>query len=200
MRMADLFGIIDSMIDSHTLFTIVHLLGVVVGMGGAIASDLTFFSSIRDEKISQTEMRFLRLGGKMVWAGLFVIVVSGALLFAERPDRYLASPKFIAKITVVAILIANGIVFHLVHIPRLHRHAGAHFPSSDEFIRNAPLLLASGATSLVSWLGAFVLGALGRVTFPYAQIMAVYFAVLFSGIAAVILLRKRIIPHLRQPQ
>jgi len=165
-------------------------------MGGAIASDSIFFSSIRDEKISDTEMRFLRLGGKMVWLGLGIIVVSGIFLVAVNPWRYLSSQKFLAKMTIVAILIANGILFHLVHIPRLHRHAGTHFPSSDEFMRAVPLLLASGATSVVSWFSTFVLGAVGRLDFSYGTFMAVYFALLAFAIAAVLIFRKRIIPHL----
>lgn len=144
-------------------------------------------------------MRFLRLGGKLVWIGLLVIIASGAFLVAENPGRYLASPKFLAKMTVVAVLVVNGALFHLVHIPRLHRHAGTHFPSSDEFIRRAPLLLASGVTSLVSWFSAFLLGALHRLPYSYPAIMAVYAAVLALGIFTVVVFRKRFIPHLRRP-
>ena len=183
--------------DYHAALTVFHLLGVVIGMGGAFSSDLAFFSSIRDEKISHTEMRFLKLGGKMVWVGLFIIVVSGALLFSENPERYLNSAKFLAKMTIVAIIIANGVVFHLIHIPRLHRHAGHHFPSSDEFMRKAPLLIAGGVISIVSWLGAFILGALGRLPYGYLEFIAVYLAVLLPAVAIAVLLKKKLIPHLR---
>jgi hypothetical protein len=180
-----------------TLATIFHLLGAVIGMGGAFASDLIFFSSIRDEKVSRTEMRFLRLGGKMVWLGLAIIVASGIALVAENPERYLASPKFLAKMTIVAVLIVNGVLFHLVHIPRLERHAGTHFPSSDEFVRNVPILLASGAISTVSWLGAFVLGAAGGLDYPYIVFVGAYLSVLAIAIGAVLFFKKRLIPHLR---
>jgi len=183
--------------DYHTSLTALHLLGVVIGMGGAFSSDLAFFSSIRDEKISKTEMRFLKLGGKMVWIGLFVIVISGALLFTENPEHYLNSSKFLAKITIVAIIIANGVIFHAVHIPRLHRHAGQHFPSSDEFMRKAPFLITSGVISIVSWLSAFFLGILGRSPHDYLEILSVYLAVLLPAAAIAVLLKKKLIPHLR---
>jgi len=183
--------------DQATIFTALHLFGVVVGMGGALVSDAMFFSSIRDEKVSHTEMRFLRLGGITVWIGLVLIILSGILLFSLDPAGYLASGKFLAKMTIVGVIFINGLLFHLIHIPRLHRHAGHHFPSSDEFMRQAPLLIASGIVSIVSWLAAFILGAIGKVALSYFSIMAVYLSVLIMAAAAGILLKRRIVPHLR---
>src|SRR3989344_4267080 len=121
-------------IEAKTIYVILHLLGAVIGMGGAFASDAIFFSSVRDGKISDTEMRFIRLGGRMVWVGLAIIIVSGFLLFSLNTERFLNSSKFMAKMTIVAIIVINGAIFHLVHIPRLHKHAGQHLPSSDEFM------------------------------------------------------------------
>ena len=184
------------MIGYHNILVIFHLLGVVIGMGGAIISDFMFFSSIRDEKISHTEMRFLQLGSKMVWFGLFIIIVSGFLIFYENSEKYLNSSKFLAKMTVVAVIIVNGAVFHAVHIPRLRRHVGAHFPSSDEFIRKAPLLIASGAISMVSWLSALILGVLKSLPYAYFEVMILYFAFVALGIITALLLKKKIIRRL----
>ncbi len=181
--------------DYHIFLVFVHILGAVVGMGGAIMSDLIFLLSIRDEKVSHTEMRFLRLGGRVVWVGLGIIVISGALLFFEHPDRYLESSKFLAKMTIVGILIINGIFFHAVHIPRLHRHIGVHFPSSDEFMRAVPLLLISGTVSVVSWGSALLLGVSRRLSYTYPEIMGVYVLVLLCAIIVALFLRKKIIPH-----
>lgn len=186
------------MIEYHTVLTALHLFGVVVGLGAAFVSDAIFFSSIRDEKVSHTELRFLRLGGRIVSLGLLLIVISGLLLFMQSPAEYLASAKFLAKMTIVAILIANGAVFHLVHIPRFSRHASHHFPSSDEFMRAVPLLLASGVISTVSWLSAFVLGLWRGVPYSYLEIMSVYGAVLFVSSVSVIVLKRRFIPHFRE--
>ncbi|RJP45761.1 hypothetical protein C4587_00395 [Candidatus Parcubacteria bacterium] len=183
-----LFGFVDS----QSLFTLLHLFGVVIGAGGAFASDLIFLSSINDERISPTEMRFLRLGSKMVWGGLFLIAISGIFLFAPDSARYLASSKFLAKMTIVAVIILNGLFFHLSHIPRLHRHVGSHFPSSDEFVRKSSLLTASGVISLVSWSSAVVLGALRDVPFSYGTIMAVYAAALGVGVGIGIVFQGRI--------
>jgi len=179
-------------LDYRTAITIFHLLGVVFGAGGALASDFIFFSSIKDKKISHTEMRFLKLGSKMIWVGLAILVISGALLFATDPDRYLHSGKFLAKMTIVAIIIANGIVFHLVHIPRLHRHAGKYLPSEAEFVRRSPSLIASGAISIISWISALVLGAIRSVPYDYWVIMAFYLGILAFGVLTGFILKKRI--------
>ena len=169
-------------------------MGVVIGMGAAFTSDAIFFSSIRDETISPTELRFLKLGSKIVWLGLSLITISGLLILAEDPVKYLNSAKFLAKITIVFIIIINGTVFHLVHIKRFHRHASTHFPSSDEFMRSVPLLLTSGVVSTTSWLGALILGAWREVPYSYFEIMTVYFVMLLSGITLTLLFNKRFIP------
>lgn len=181
--------------DYGMIFTGLHLLGVVVGMGGAFASDAIFFSSIRDEKVSQTELRFLKLGGRLVWTGLFLIVVSGALLFLQDPEAYLASAKFLSKMTIIAVLVANGTIFHVIHIPRFHRHADHHFPSSDEFMRSVPLLLMGGVVSTTSWLSAFILGLWRGIPYSYAEILSVYAAFLVLGAISTIALKRFFIPH-----
>ena len=183
--------------DYGTILIIFHLLGVVVSMGGAFTSDAIFFSSIRDEKVSNTEVRFLKLGGRMVWIGLALIVISGLLLFATDTERYLDSAKFLAKMTIVAVLILNGLVFHLVHIPRFHRHANQHFPSSDEFMRAIPSLLLSGVISTTSWLSAFTLGMWRGMPYSYIEIMSVYVLILIVIGALVIVLKRKFIPHLK---
>lgn len=165
-------------------------------MGAALMSDFIFFSSIRDEKISNTEMRFLRLGGKVVWIGLALIVISGFILFATDPVRYINSSKFIAKMAVVVVIIVNGAIFHLMHIPHLHRHAGAHFPSSDEFVRKVPFLLTNGAVSIISWSSALILGVLRSLPYSVLEILGVYVVILLLGVTVAISLRKKFIPHL----
>jgi len=161
-------------------------------------SDLMFFSSVRDRRITKTELRFMRIGSLMVWAGLAVLIVSGSSLFAGRPAYYLASPKFLLKMTVVAVIVFNGVVFHRYHIPRMHRHAGHHFPSSDEFMRARPWLLISGAVSFSSWLTAFLLGSLRSIPLTYVQGVLLYAAVLAVAMSGALLLRSRLLPHHRE--
>ncbi len=154
-------------------------------MGGALASDSMFLSALKDLKISKTEMRFLKLGSAMVWVGLIILIISGYLLFALSPDKYLNSDKFLAKMTIVAVILLNGLFLHISLIPRLRRHIEGHLPSSDEFMRKRPYLFTSGAVSLVSWLSALVLGALHKVPWSYGEIIGVYLLMLLvAGLVA----------------
>lgn len=174
---------------------IIHLFGVILGAGGAFASDMMFFSSARDKMFSKTEMRFLKIGSMMVWTGLIILVLSGTGLFLQDTERYLASSKFLVKMTVVAVIFVNGIIFHLWHIPRLRRHMDHHYPSSDEFMRARPWLLASGAVSFTSWVFAFVLGSLRSIPLTYLQGVLLYVAALVAAISTAILIRGRVLPH-----
>ena len=87
--------------EIKVIWTILHLLGVAIGAGGAFASDFIFFQSIKDKKITETEMGFIENSSKMVWLGLFILVASGLGLFMLNPDQYLSSSKFITKMIIV---------------------------------------------------------------------------------------------------
>ena len=175
-----------------TLLTIVHLLGVVTGAGGAYLSDAMFFSTVKDEKVSKTELRFLKIGSRFVWFGLTLLIISGIGIFLTDTETYLNSSKFLTKMTIVGVILLNGIVFHMSHLPRIERHVGHHFPSSDEFMRHRPLLLASGALSFVSWTSAIILGSLKILPYSYSSIMIVYLSVIIVAIISTqILFRHR---------
>ena len=171
-----------SFLDQKTIFTIIHILGVAIGAGGAYVSDMIFMSSIRDQKISKTEMRFLTLGSIFVWAGLVTLIASGIGILLTDTEGYLSSSKFLAKMSIVFIIFLNGILFHVWHLPRIKRHVDSYFPSSEEFMSKKPFLFASGAISFTSWTFALTLGAIRYVPYSYNQIMLTYLLVLLVGI------------------
>lgn len=176
-------------IDPKTIYTILHIFGAVLGAGGAYVSDAMFFASIKDEVISKVELRFLKIGSIFVWVGLTLAIVSGLLLFSTNPAGYLDSSKFLVKVCIVLIIFLNGMVFHLTHLPRMHRHAGHHYPSSDEFTRKSKLLLASGVISVTSWTFVLILGSLRSIPIDFTtalvgyivfEVVAVSVAMVFS--------------------
>ena len=183
--------------ELSNLFTVFHLLGVMLGAGGALASDSMFLKSLKDLKVSKTEMSFLQMGSAMVWIGLIILVISGYLLFSLEPDRYLNSDKFLAKMTIVAVILLNGLFLHISLIPRLRRHIGGHLPSSDEFMRKRPYLFTSGAISLVSWLSALTLGALHKVPWTYGEITGIYLLTLLTAVLVANIIGRRLISQTR---
>ena len=181
------------LMEIKIIYTIFHILGAVLGAGGAYVSDAMFFSSVRDRVIGAVELRFLRLGSIFVWMGLGVLIVSGALLFSTNPAGYLASSKFVFKMFVVLVILINGIVFHTVHLPRIHRHAGHHYPSSDEFMRKRGILVASGVVSMTSWTVALVLGVLRSIPVDLGTGILVYIIFEIVMISGALLFSKRLI-------
>ncbi|PJE64547.1 MAG: hypothetical protein COU90_01765 [Candidatus Ryanbacteria bacterium CG10_big_fil_rev_8_21_14_0_10_43_42] len=185
-------------IDLKTVFLITHLFGVAIGAGGAFTSDAMFFKSVRDERISKTELGFLTLGSSMVIIGLIFLILSGAGLFFLDMEMYLSSSKFLSKMTIVLLIVINGVIFHKSHLPRLFRHLNHHLPSSDEFIRHRVFLLSSGVVSAVSWTFAIILGTLRDVPYSYTVIMLTYLLILSAGVCFVYFAKNWMLIHHRK--
>lgn len=184
-------------IDIKTVYLIAHVFGAILGAGGAYASDAMFFSTIRDGIIDRHELRFMKIGSRLVWGGVILLFISGLLLVSTDPARYLASSKFLAKITIVFIIVINGIVFHLVHIPHIHKHLELKFAESPSFLKKSSFLLASGAVSIVSWTATVILGMLRQVPYDYWQIMGFYFLVLAGAVMGAIIMKNQIL-HIKK--
>lgn len=167
----------------HTLFLVIHLFGVAFGAGGAFMSDLAFFRSIKDKKISQAEFGFLKMTSQATWFGLVLLLISGAGMFAMSPEVLSSSGKFLVKMTIVAILLINGVLFQYVHIPFIGKHIGKVLSkvSKPNDMRKTPILIMSGVVSVTSWASALILGALHSVPFSYPVGIALYMGVLGSG-------------------
>lgn len=174
-------------LDLKSIYTIFHVLGAVLGAGGAYVSDVIFISSTKDKTINQTEFRFMKLGSFFVWIGLIILIISGILLFSTNPAGYLASSKFLIKMFIVLIILINGIFFHVIHFPRIYRHISHHYPSSDEFMRKKKFLTMSGVISITSWTFALILGGLRFIPISFTE--ALFFYILFEAIAIFIALK-----------
>lgn len=171
---------------------VAHLAGLAAGFGGAIASDAIFLAAAANRRVTRPEVRFMKLGSRLVWLGLAALFVSGVGLFALAPQRYLADPEFGAKMLAVGVLALNGLAFHRVHVPAISARAAG---DERRFSRLRPWMLFSGALSGASWLTALVLGAVDLPAgFGFREIVAAYGATVAVGGAGAILLRRKLAP------
>jgi len=180
-------------LDLKTIYLIVHIFGVILGAGGAFTSDAMFFSTVKDGVVDKHELRFMRLGGRLVWLGILVMIISGIFLVSTDPVKYLSSSKFLVKITVVGVIIINGIIFHFLHLPFLKKHLNLKFSKSKTFIKNTSFLMASGALSMVSWITAVILGMLKHVPYTYFEILSVYITLVLVAVTGSFVTRKKIL-------
>ena len=178
-------------IDLRTLALTAHIFGAILGAGGAFASDTVFLNSVKDGIINVTEIRFIKLSGKLVWAGVILLIFSGAYVFYLSPEEFLASSKFLAKMSIVGIILLNGIVFHTFHIPLLGESVDMPLKTFPKFMRFSNLVIVSGAVSMTSWIFTVALGVLKILPYSYGVIMLSYLiSVIFSSAFALLLKKK----------
>ncbi len=176
-----------------TIYLIAHVFGAIIGAGGAYASDLMFFSSMKDKKLSSTEIRFLKIGSAMTWVGLVLLYVSGAALFMLDPVTYSQSSKFLAKVIIVLVITINGVLFHITHMPRMQGYKNQHLPSLEHFVHNSKFLYISGAVSLVSWTSTVFLGMVKSIPASLPLILSVYGIALVLASFVALIVREQFI-------
>jgi hypothetical protein len=180
-------------LDIKTIYLILHVFGAILGAGGAFMSDIMFFSTVKDGVINKEELRFMQLGGKVVWTGLLILIISGILLFYTDPVLYSNSQKFLVKVSIVVIILINGIIFHTIHMPHLKKHQEIEFAKSKTFRDRANSVMISGAISMTSWIATIILGMLKIVPYSYLQILSVYLGFLAVAMIGALLMKNKIL-------
>ena len=188
------YGVALEFLTPKTLLTILHLFGLALGMGAALVSDAIFFHSTKDKKIIKTELGILDLGSKLVWLGLFILLISGLGLLITNLDVLLYSSKFWAKMTIVLTLSLNGLFFHHLHLPWIKATKGKKLNSFTSFKQKRSWLLVGGAISSVSWFSALVLGSLRNIGLSYGVIIGFYALLLIAATTFALVFRNFILP------
>jgi hypothetical protein len=178
-------------IDTKTFYTLLHLLGVTLGAGGSFMSDVIFISTTKDKILDSSELNILKKGSAVTWAGLSLLVVSGALLFSLDPQGYLASDKFILKMIIVGIIAINGAIFHFIHTPRLEKMVDKNLAQSTVFKKYSRSMYYSGAISIVSWVAALVLGGLRMIPVSVSIGLSIYAGLVFIAIVGAEIKRRQ---------
>lgn len=184
---------ITEWLDFRMIFLILHIFGVVLGAGAAYTGDAIFLTSVRKKLLTASEVRIFKITGNVVWLGLLIAVISGIGLVLQRPEIFLYSEKLWAKITIIGIIAANGIIFHVMHRSTLERSIGKKFLLTSEIINKRRGIVISGAISVVSWSFVIILGTLGRTPFTYFQFIGAYALVLILACLTATYLEKVII-------
>jgi len=158
-------------VDIKVFSTIVHVIAVVCAMGAAFSIDVLFHFFAADKQLSTKERTALTILSRTVWYGLWAVIVTGGMIFMADPAHYLMSVKFLSKMTIVGILMINGVVIHQY----VHKHLAykGFFSSAREaFARR--IAFACGSISVVSWISALAFGVMDSIVFSYSTVMAFY--------------------------
>lgn len=185
--------------DIYSIFVLIHLVGVAIGFGSAIVGDYLFMISLSDDhRIDKKELKILKATGRLVWVGIVVLVSSGFVLFYMKDFAPLEQARVLAKMTIVGIVIINGLLFHLVHLPFIKDYfKNKDLPKTTNKIKSRlSFIFISGALSMVSWFSIIILASWRTMSYSYTTIIAFYLIVVFIVSLVALLLKRYEFPNL----
>ncbi len=128
----------------------VHLAGLLLGGGVAVAADLETLKVAREaEPVRADHLLFLGTVHGLAIAGLTLIFLSGAAMLLADLETFWTAKTFWIKMGLVTLLLANGLL-----IQRAERVAG------NAHGRGWALLKATSIASLVLWFSIVLAGTI----------------------------------------
>ncbi len=135
---------------------LLHTLGIALGTGGATIANLINIKSEKNPELAPAVMRLLPSISKVIWAGLFLMLITHA-------TEFFLSPALITgvQLLVVLLLLAAGATITLVLMPKLLRSAPKPpAKPSSEFLSTKSKLKILGMGTLALWYLDLVLTVL----------------------------------------
>lgn len=155
--------------DPKTYFVLLHLLGLVIGLGSVTTLDFYLLKFLRGDTVTRSDAHLVHLVSLLAAAGLAALWLSGigfmTLAWFNNPALF-GSPKVQAKLIVVAILTINGAILHFKVLPQVARAVGRPlFCKQGSTRRDRIMMRVCGAVSAASWWTPFFLGAVRELNF-----------------------------------
>lgn len=152
-----------------------HLIGIVFGFGAALMADLFFFKFLKERSVTEDNVKTLKVFSRIIWLGLGIVIFSGLFLFLSNIEFYLGSAKFLTKMSVIGVIIVNGLVLNFAVTPKLTSISFTAGDKEDKKMQSVrSLAFAAGAVSATSWWTAFILGVLQFSPAPFPIMFGAY--------------------------
>ncbi len=166
---------------------IAHLLAFAFALSTVLMAD---YALLRHGRIHMQELEQTHRTTKI---SLLALVATGLVLTGMDTGFHLAiilaKPKLLAKFSVVALLVLNGLALEAFAFPLLRGGPKARAPYA------APLLCVLGAASFSAWMYATFLGVARpfALRFSYADFMGLFVLLLMGAAASSLLfMRQRV--------
>ncbi|MEO5900200.1 MAG: hypothetical protein ABIR68_08715 [Ilumatobacteraceae bacterium] len=172
----------------HLVALVLHLIGLVLGLGAATMTDLLFITCVRSRRVGDTLTVVMEVASRIVLAGYGILVVSGVVLITTGTHT---SQRFWGKMLVVAVIGANGIAAHRITLPRLSHtiRTGARHVTLGFLAQ----LSVVAAISVTSWYAALVMGAWKAAPLSLGEWMVGYLIALLGAVVVSLLLTPRLL-------
>lgn len=163
--------------DWYTVFVLMHIIGTVLGVGGATFIEIYLINALRDGIVSPDESTIMQISYNTLRVGFFLLVISGFgfLILARLSEHntWFYSLQFWAKLSIVGIIAINAVVMQFRLIP----------------------LLVGSSIALTSWYAALFLGVLRKEHYPILGVIAVYLVAIFIVYLILRAIHKKYIPQ-----
>jgi len=142
--------------DFYTGLILMHIVGTVLGVGGATFAEVNMIRALRDGEISFDESELMKATYAVLRLGFFMLIISGFgfLLYYRLigAEELLYSEKLWAKLTIIVALALNAIFMQMHLMP----------------------IIWGSAISFASWYGALILGILRGADYTYFGVLVAY--------------------------
>lgn len=179
------------LIEYQIWVSVLHTIGLAIGLGSATVADVLFFKFLKDRRISELEADIMRTVSHVVWTSLAIIFISGLGFYLPSTDGFAGYPVFTLKTIIFLIIILTGSLLNLLIAPKFVRisFGKKHDHEIGELTALRHWAFVLGGISMASWYSLFVLSLLPAnidasvklLLYIYAGILIV--AILGSGMA-----------------
>lgn len=148
--------------DIYTFLVMLHVIGTILGTGGATVAELQIARALRDKRVSMDERALMHANYGMIRAGMAIIFVSIVGMFfyfeAQGSDALFTSEKLWIKDLMFIMIVLNAIALHKRFVP----------------------LWLGASISFTSWWGATLLGLAGQLPYSFTTYLIGYVIAIFA--------------------
>ncbi len=148
--------------EIYSFLVLLHVVGTVIGTGGATLAELQIYRALKDKKISEEERVMMHVNYGMIRIGMAILLVSvlGMYWYFEMQGSNIlfTSEKLWIKELMFVTIFINALALQK---------------------RWVPLWLGS-SISFTSWWGATVLGVAGELSYSFSTYLIGYIIAIFA--------------------
>jgi hypothetical protein len=142
--------------DIYTFLVLLHVVGTILGAGGAMVAELQIARALKDKRLSMDERALMHANYSMIRVGMATILVSVLGMFWYFEAQGGANPMFTEP-----KLLIKELMFAVI------------------FINAVPLWLGA-SLSFTSWWGATLLGLAGDLSYSFTTFLVGYLLAIFA--------------------
>ena len=148
--------------DIYTIIVAGHVVGTILGAGGATIAEFQIVRALRDKKVSDEERALMHVNYRMIRVGMALILISVVGMFwyhlKEGNEFILTSEKLWIKDLMFVAILVNAVALQKRWLP----------------------LWLGASISFTSWWGATLLGLAGRLPYSFETYLIGYVIAIFA--------------------